>query len=341
MSDKPEIEKMRILHDLGTKFDVPDAVRSTLRSQIANQNAIERFVRGFRIEDWFEWIFSTMPWIKLIHGLDQQQFPSWSKQTYQVPDFLLLVETSALTIKPLAVEVKCVPGDKMTLKLQDSQVDLCQSYASTLGIPLVCAIYWEKLSGWTMNTVDSFERRTSTYKIPLTTAFELDCSGIVGDMAHLIFPGLVRIARFSKQDVTDKCMRHEKFGRRISDVAVMRDKRVEMVTLESAAIDSMMEMKALKVTEFENGETELIEGTEDLYLLKLSSWVTRHIAIFQAEPNDTLANMSANYIVGLMKKLDCPIFHMFPMDRTEELKRLDRVFWRGSRVAKDPTPPTE
>src|SRR4051812_19931106 len=108
MSDKPEIEKLRVLHDLHNQFDVPDGLRQTLESQLspADQGRVERFMNGFRIEDWFEWIFCSMPWVKLVHGLDQQHFPPQSKEIYQVPDFLLLVETSSLKHQPLLVEVK-------------------------------------------------------------------------------------------------------------------------------------------------------------------------------------------------------------------------------------------
>ena len=70
---------------------------------------------GFKIEDWFEWVFSTLPWVVMIHGLDQQQFPSRSKRTYQVPDFIVIVETTAMTHQPLLVEVKRVPQQKKTL----------------------------------------------------------------------------------------------------------------------------------------------------------------------------------------------------------------------------------
>lgn len=326
MPDKPEIDRIRALHELQNKFDVSEAIRSTLESQLSNPDIIDRFVRGFKIEDWFQWIFSPMPWIKLIHGLDQQQFPSWSKKEYQVPDFLLLVETSALTIKPLLVEVKSVPMEKMTLKLQKSQVELCRAYAMTVGIPLVFVIYWEKLRGWTMNTPDSFEAKSSTYKIGMLAAFELDCSGILGDISYLVPQSLVRASRFTKKNVKDDVVRHKDYGRLLSDVVYIGDKSVDMSSLESAAIDSMMTMKRRKTTAPDSGETEIVETPDDNYLLKLSSWITRHLAIFNAAPSETLANTSAHAITELTRKLGCFEMHMFPSNRTEELKLLDAMF---------------
>jgi len=60
------------------QFDVPEAIRGALESQLSleDQDRVERFTKGFRIEDWFEWIFSNMPWVKLIHGLDQTTVPN-------------------------------------------------------------------------------------------------------------------------------------------------------------------------------------------------------------------------------------------------------------------------
>src|SRR6266404_3846823 len=35
MPKKPEIEKLRVLHDLHTQFEVPEAIRKTLESQLS------------------------------------------------------------------------------------------------------------------------------------------------------------------------------------------------------------------------------------------------------------------------------------------------------------------
>jgi len=328
MPDKPEIEKMRVLHDLHTQFDVPEALRSTLHSQLrpGSQEKLDRFMRGFKIEDWFEWIFCPMPWVQLIHGLDQQQFPHRSKEQYQVPDFLVIVETSALTHQPLLVEVKRVPREKETLKLQDSQVTLCQQYASTVNIPLVYAVYWDKFSAWTMNTVDAFETKLSTRKLSMLKALELDCSAILGDISHLVPHALVRQSRFTKRDVTPDCVQHHKYGRLLSDTVILGDKRVEMTSIESAVIDSMLAMKLDSEKNVGDDVTELIETTDELYMLKLSSWITRHIGLFRTEPSEQYTNMSAHVITDLMKKLDCQVMHLFPTDRTENLKQIDALF---------------
>lgn len=328
MPEKPEIEKMRVLHGLYSQFDVPEALGNTLNSQLqlSSRDQIDRFMSGFKIEDWFEWIFCPMPWVQLIHGLDQQQFPRRSKEKYQVPDFLVIVETSALTHQALLVEVKRVPRQKETMKLKDSQVALSQQYASTVNLPFVYAVYWAKLSAWTMNTVDTFETKSSARKLTMLRAFELDCSAILGDISYLIPHSLVRVSRFTTHDVTPDCVQHRKYGRLLSDVVVLGDNRVQMTGIESASIDSMLAMKIRREQNVSDGVTEIIETTDELYMLKLSSWITRHIGLFRTEPTEEYCNVSARVITDLMKKLDCQVMHLFPTDRTEDLKRIDSLF---------------
>lgn len=328
MPEKPEIEKLRVLHDLRTQFDVPEAIRKSLESQLSpdDQGRVERFVSGFRIEDWFEWIFSAMPWVQLIHALDQQQFPARSKEQYQVPDFLLLVEASDLVHRPLFVEVKRVPKDKFSLKLQEFQIGLCERYAATLQIPLVYAVYWERLGGWTLNTPDTFELKSSRRKLTMTSAIELDCGAILGDISHMVPPALVRVSRWSLLNVTDRSIRHEKYGRLVTDTASLGDCKVEMTGMESAAIDSMLNMSRIKETALGNGEFELTESPDSVYILKLSSWITRHLAVIKTPPSERDANVSAHVITEFMKKLECPLLHLFPKERSTQITRLDEVF---------------
>ena len=52
MPEKPEIEKLRALHDLHTQFDVPEAIRKTLESQLSldDQGRVERFNKKFGVQ---------------------------------------------------------------------------------------------------------------------------------------------------------------------------------------------------------------------------------------------------------------------------------------------------
>lgn len=332
--DKPEIEKHRILHELQAKFDVPDAFKSTLESQLSenDQKRIGRFIAGFKIEDWFEWTFSVMPWVRLIHGLDQQQFPSRSKSEYQVPDFLMLIETSELTVQPLVVEVKRVSGDKTTLKVSKSQIELCQVYTDTIRLPLVYAIYWEKFYTWTLNTPDVFEGKSATSKLGIAAAIEYDCGAILGDISYLISPTLTREVQFDLSVISEDSIRHKKYGTLLSDAVTLDGKRVELTPVETAAIDAMLSMSTVERRR-DGDKTTLLERLDDVYLLKLSASITRHLAMIGLQPTDESSNMSVHVITEVMDKLDCSIIHMFPTDGSPQLKILDRMF-RGKSTDK-------
>lgn len=335
MNDKPEIEKLRVLHELQNQFSVPDAVKKTLEAQLSNddQNRIKRFVAGFKIEDWFEWTFSAMPWALLIHGLNQQQFPAQSKHKFQVPDFLMIVETTALTHQPLLVEVKRVPHQKQTIKIQGSQFALCENYASALNVPIVYAIYWEKFNGWTLNTPDIFERKSSNRKLPMLMAFELDCGLILGDVSYFVPRTLTRISGFDEIKVDEPYVRHDKYGRMVSDVAILGEKKVTLNSLESGAIDSMLTMKTRDIKRHKNRTTEIVESPEENYMLKLSSWITRHLMTFNITPTEEHSNVSAHVISELMEKLGCPAVHIYPSKKTDNLKNLESLFFAPKTAA--------
>lgn len=323
---KPEIEKFHVLHKLESEFNVSDYVRQDLHAQLndEDQDRISRFMEGFKIEDWFRWTFSAMPWAHLIHGLHQQQSPVRSKSEFQVPDFLTVFEASDLTLQPLLVEVKRVSGMKMSLEIQESQIGLCEKYASTLNIPLVYAVYWHRLSVWTLNTPDSFVQKSSTRKLELTTAFELDCGGVLGDISFLVPQSLARVTVFDHQ-APPGGIRHETLGTIVSDVVSVGKKEFALTTVETAAVDCILSMRDVSKT-VDGSKTTIKQHLDDTYLTKLSNWITRHLAIFGITPTEEHSNVSAHTISNLMKKLECTHCHMFPTDRTPQISQVDQVF---------------
>jgi hypothetical protein len=188
------------------------------------------------------------------------------------------------------------------------------------------------MNGWTLNTPDTFEGKASTRKLPMTTAFEFDCGLIVGDVSWLVPQSLTRISCFDKNAVSDTSMRHEEYGHSVSDVAMLGEKRVNMNSIESAAIDSMMTMKDRSTKHANNRTTELVATPDDNYILKLSSWITRHLAIFNMTPTEEYCNVSAHVVSGLMEKLDCPLLHVFPSGRSPQLTQLGKLFMPPKRA---------
>lgn len=325
-----EIERIRLLHDVTTRFELPKQVANDLARQLTDddRSKIDRFISGFEIENWFEAIFSAMPWSMLIHALSQQQFPLRSKAAFQVPDFLAIVETTSLSQEPVLVEVKRVTNQKQTLKLSNSQLALTQEYASCLGLPLVYVIYWDKLQAWTVNTPDSFERRTSSKRLHMLRAFEFDCSLIFGDVSFFVVNPLSRVRVFTRCAVDGPAVVHRDFGNCISDKLTVDGQRYELTALESSALDSIIPMN--QIDSAKDGDiTTCTEGTDERFLIKLSNWITRHLAIYELSPDERHANMFAHVITEFTKRVGIPQFHIFPWGQTPEITNIETICFKS------------
>jgi hypothetical protein len=130
-----DINKIKTIHEIKNLFNVDDATLNKFIEQIENSNYkdnIERFFRGYNIESNFHFLFSAMPWVKLNHKLGQDQLPTLSKETYQVPDFMLFYETNKKEDKPILLEVKSVKGDSQSLEIMTKQLNACVEYSKLL-----------------------------------------------------------------------------------------------------------------------------------------------------------------------------------------------------------------
>ncbi len=319
-----DITKIRALHDVKQYFEVDDDHVESLAAQLSeeDQSSIDRFFRGFEIEDWFEAIFGIMPWSHLLHGLSQRQVPSRSKETLQVPDFTAFIETSTFRSEPLLIETKRVTGNKQTLKLRKTQVEPTLTYTNTLGIPLVYATYWDLCGAWTLNTLDSFESNSSTYKIALATAFEFDCSLIFGDVFYLITQQIHRVRTFSTEPIDSPPVVHETFGGLLSDEVTIDDKTHSLSGVEPAVLDSMFAFAETDVSHDQH-RTTITSETREIFCFKFSAWITRYLSLYRIAPDEPHANAAGHVILELMKKLDIPRVKMYPTGRTPELIHLD------------------
>lgn len=72
-------------------------------------------------------------------------------------------------------------------------------------------------------------------------------------------------------------VQHDKDGRLLSDTISLGENRVDMIPVESAAIDSMFAMRPQSEEEIGDDVTELVGTTDDVYMPKWSSWITRHL----------------------------------------------------------------
>lgn len=321
-----DIGQQRLIHELPRKFDISDQHLDHLTQQMSpeDQAAMARFSGGFEAEDWYRSLFSVLPWTILIHGLDQHQFPQGSKQSYQVPDFLTLVEATSMDHVPLLIEVKRVATEKESLKIPTRQASLTREYARRLHVMLLYAIYWDRFGFWTLNTFDSFEDRSSRRTLSLLRALELDCSGVFGDVSFLVFPPMSRKTVFSTEAENHAGIKHEKYGGLVSDSVTCSSGSIELSTLESAVFDAIFEMKTTEV--LSDNDTTIVSGSlENTCSLKLSWWISRHIALYGPLQQEDYVNVSAHVITELTERLGIQYFHMYPQGATEDITTLQKV----------------
>lgn len=310
-----DINKIKIIHDLKNTFGIDELTLKKFTEQIDNseyKDNIERFFAGYTIEDNFHILFSAMPWVKLVHGLAQDQLPYASKNKYQVPDFTLLFETSKKAHKPILMEVKSVKGDSQGIEIMTKQLKGCVDYAQTTCIPLLYAIYWEKYQTWTFNTVENFEVKAKQHRLKIFDALKNDLSVIVGDINYLITQPIFR-KTICDRSITDISKpQHEKFGAILSDTVSMDNQRfIELEHFESALIDANIKMK-VSDTKKDGDRTTITEVSDNNYFLKLSTAVLRHVAIFGFKLTEQNVDISRRTIVELFKKLGVPISYTVP-----------------------------
>ena len=308
-----DINKIQIIHDVKETFNVSENHLNELVNQIGNNDFkenIERFFQGYKIEDIYSYIQGALPWVSLIHGLQQNQFPLLSKEKYQVPDYLCIFEDANKNEHPVLVEVKSVKGDKKSIELMRRQVNALQSYAAVMNLPLLIAIYWVKYGFWTHVPIDVFEEKTKKYKITLENAYKSDVSPIFGDISFVINKPIYRKTTYGT--ASGEVPVHEKYGAIVKDL-ISSDgiNYVDITHLDSAIIDAFINMD-VESENINNGETVVIEKSKGHYVVKLSNWVIRHLSVFGVEPSFEYADISRRLIIELMKKINITISYAIP-----------------------------
>jgi Holliday junction resolvase len=328
-----DIAKIQLIHDIKTVFDIKPEYLQELIDQIEKneyRDNLERFFRGYKIEDLYTYIQGALPWVKLIHGLEQYQFPPLSKEEYQVPDYLCIFEDSKKDEHPVLVEIKSVKGDKQSLELMKHQVNSLLQYADCVGLPIIIAIYWEKYSFWTHVPFDVFEEKAKQFKITIENAFKSDISPIFGDVSFILNRALYRKTIYGKS--TQEAPMHEKYGSVFSDTISLDGKDYfNISSIESAIIDALINMK-IESESKDNDTIVVIEKSSNNYLIKLSNWVLRHLAIFGVEPNFEYADMSRRLIIDLMKKLSITMSYGIPAIDSLVTRNLFEKAFSGSIV---------
>jgi len=320
-----DINKIQIIHDLKNQFNTSEDMINILTEQIEEskyKENIDRFFKGYKVEDSFGEIFSEIPWVKLIHGLSQLQLPIESKEMYQVPDYNLTYETSNLSEKSILIEVKSVKGDKSTLELMERQVNALKKYANVQNTTIVIAIFWNKVNSWTINSLENFEPKTKKLKITLIEAIKNDLSIITGDLTFII-PKLYRKSIFDSSINDESKIGQEKYGRQISDsISIDNNNYTPIETVESAILDSSINFKEIN-KKIDGTKTSIIEESKNIYSYKLSSLMLRFLSMMPSElQNAETRRLSKIVVIDFMKKININYSYMIPINKNNIIDKL-------------------
>lgn len=176
------IQAIRNVYDIAKTArdnDLPmsdDEILLLLKRTVSDTTLISsysRFEKGYAAEDLFMRIYSLLPWIKSVVPLGQEQFPEKSKEQLQVPDYEIMFEAgSSSKTSSVLVEVKLIDGDKQTYELQKYKYDVLKKYSQQKHEPLLFGLFWRKQKIWTINSIESFSKKSSCYKI---VSFMMPC----------------------------------------------------------------------------------------------------------------------------------------------------------------------
>jgi len=328
-----DIEKIRLIHNIKNNFQYTDKIVENFIEQIEEESKkenVQRFFRGYKIEDNFQRLFSWFSETSLIHNLEEKQSPTISKLFYQVPDYMLFYETATEEIKPILLEVKSMAGQKESLKLMKKQVLLLHNYANILNRPLLFAVYWTKLNTWTLNTIDQFEEKEKIFKISILKAIKNDISIILGDVFHIIPPVFRKI-------VFDKSINNN------SKVDLLNGnvniKRCELSTdgihyeeieiIESMMLDFSVKMKQVSVQENELYK-EVIEQSDETYYVKLSNQILTLLPVLKDALKKDVIPAAALYILKFMGKMDFAESYVIPEEKTPATDKLIKEAFKNT-----------
>lgn len=123
------------------------------------------------------------------------------------------------------------------------------------------------------------------------------------------------------------------------EVSIASGPFVELEPLASAAFDAIVDFKRVSVDK-EGSVTHVAEESTDFHLVKLSTWITRHLVTSSAPSrggvfSEDAARVSALFILDLSTRLGLTRTHMLPESTTPQATALIQRAFTGSSLWTD------
>lgn len=173
MKDKPtDLERLihESLEQLGWEADA---------NAIAER--VNRLNIGLPLEDEFSIICGWLGQCNLVHKLDQQQYPTTSNTTFQVPDLLANFNVRGAGKITVLIEVKSHTGN--VLSFRPDYVSKLRAYGQLLGLPVLIA--WKRYGIWNLVDLDLFVMAKKNFNLSFNDAMRNSLmSRILGDFTY-------------------------------------------------------------------------------------------------------------------------------------------------------------
>ncbi len=182
---------------------------------------VNQLRRGLPKEDEFIALSVWMGKCSLIHKLDQEQFPSLSPKSYQVPDLFALYDFNGKNV-PVLVEVKTTSDVKLE-PFSNAYHHRLVNYANMLGLPLLVAWRIEKLNLWCLFDLERMTKKQTAFHIDFQTAMNNSLLGILLDDVIItinkgtqVFIKIKKVPGTELRDKTGKLRKFEGIGQDIA-----------------------------------------------------------------------------------------------------------------------------
>ncbi len=229
LNSKETFESARLIYEVCSRLGW-----SANPKEIAEK--VKQLQRGLPKEDEFAALCLWMGRCSLIHKLEQEQFPSLSKEKYQVPDFLAVLNISNKDI-PVLVEVKKTTDVKIR-PFASSYHSKLTNYANLLQLPLLIAWHIERLNLWCLFDVERMQKKRTAFHIDFDTAMNNNLLGVLfDDVIIRLKPGnkiLFRVRKESGSEIRDTSTGKLKRFSGIMEEIVFVSARNQEVVLDSA-----------------------------------------------------------------------------------------------------------
>ncbi|BEL90437.1 hypothetical protein SM14BL03_23450 [Serratia marcescens] len=174
MKDKPS-DLERLIHEsleqLGWEADAK-----------AIADRVQRLNIGLPLEDEFSIICGWLGQCNLVHKLDQQQYPTSSKDNFQVPDLLANFNIRGAGNTTVLIEVKSC--EKNVLSFRPDYVSRLIAYGQLLGLPVLIA--WRRYGIWSLVDLDVFTKAERNFNLNFNDAMRNSLMGkLLGDFSYV------------------------------------------------------------------------------------------------------------------------------------------------------------